>query len=184
MKRRTGLAAGAALALAPLIYGGSLAAAPPPNGGTIAIETKTDDGDDDPATHSFVDAASEALTAKGFTVFDDPAHAAYVAELTLSRAAVGTGMAKVPGDASVSAIGTGLVVPLSTGASSLATLERTRLEIRIRKRGEDGVVWDGTAVTVRTAGTRKGTEETVASALSQALLRSYPAEPTDVVGVP
>jgi hypothetical protein len=45
-------------------------------------------------------------------------------------------------------------------------------------------VWDGTAVTVRAAGTRTGADAPVAAALSEAVLRSYPAQPEDVVGVP
>ncbi len=132
----------------------------------------------------FVDAASAALTAKGFTIFDDPAHAAYLAELTLSRAGVGTGLGKDPHGASVGVVGTGVVVPLSAGASSVVTLQRTRLEIRIRKRADGSVVWDGAAVTVRGVDTRKGTDQMVASDLSAALLHSYPAEPKEVVGVP
>jgi hypothetical protein len=114
-----------------------------------------------------------------------------VAELTLSRVDVGTGTAKVPtgksavmpGGASGS-VGAGVIFPLSTGQSTLVPLQRTRLEMRIRKRGEDNVVWHGAAVTIRAAGTRKGADELVASDLSQAVLRSYPAEPEDVVGVP
>jgi hypothetical protein len=107
-----------------------------------------------------------------------------VAELTLSRAGVGTGMGKDPGGASVGIAGTGVVVPFSTGQSNVVTLVRTRLELRIRKRGEGGAVWDGAAVTVRASGTRKGTDETVASDLSKALLQSYPTEPGDVIGIP
>jgi hypothetical protein len=168
--------------LALLNCGAALSAAPPPNGGTIAIEPVIGDGEYDPSLHLFVDAASKALTAKGFTVFDDPAHAAYWGELTLSQAGVGTGLAKDPNGASVS-VGAGLVVPMSTGASSVVTLQRTRLELRIRKRDGD-VVWKGAAVTVRAADTRKGADETVASDLSQALLQGYPTEPDGVVGVP
>ncbi len=184
MRRCTGLVAGAALALASLWCGGSLAAAPPPNGGTIAIQTGTADGEGDPLMALFVDAASAALTAKGFTIFDDPTHAAYLAELTLNRVGVGTGLGKDPQGASVGVVGTGVVVPLSAGASSVVTLQRTRLEIRIRKRADGSVVWDGAAVTVRGGDTRKGADRTVASDLSEALLRSSPAEPKDVVGVP
>ncbi len=184
MKRCTGLVLGGALALSPLICGASLAASPPPRGGTIAIEPRTGDGEYDPAMPSFVDAASAALTARGFTILDDPTHTAYVVELTLSRAGVGTGLGKDPGGASVGVAGTGVVVPFSTGQSNVVTLQRTRLEFRIRKRGEDGAVWDGAAVTVRATGTRKGTDETVASDLSKALLQSYPDEPGDVIGIP
>ena len=175
---------GVAAALAPLACAASPAASPPPHGGTIAIEPRTADGEYDPAMPAFVAAASEALTAEGFTILDDPAHAAYRAELTLGRAAVGTGLGKDPGGASVGVAGTGVVVPFSTGQSNVVTLRRTRLELRIGKRGEPGALWDGAAVTVRATGTRKGADASVASDLSKALLRSYPAEPGEVIGIP
>jgi hypothetical protein len=173
------------------VWGGSLSAAAPPNGGTISIEPKTGDGNYDASTPAFVNAASETLAAKGFTILEDAGHAAYVLELVLTRAEVGTGSAKVqagragvtPGGA-FGSVGAGVVLPLSTGKSRLVPLQRTRLEMRIRKRGEEGAVWNGTAVTVRPAGTRKGADDVVASDLSQALLRVYPAEPEGIVGVP
>jgi hypothetical protein len=178
------------LALVP-VWGGSLAAAAPPGGGTISIEPKTGDGDYDRSMPAFVSAASDALAAKGFTILEDAGHSAYVGELILSRVAVGTGTAKVPAGRATAggggpgpSVGAGVVIPFSTGASALVPLVRTRLELRIRKRGADGVVWDGAAVTVRAAGTKKGADEPVAVDLSEALLRGYPTEPEGVIGVP
>jgi hypothetical protein len=179
----------ALLALVP-IWGGALAAAAPPAGGTISIEPKTADGDYDSAMPAFVNAASDALAAKGFTILEDPGHSAYVGELILSRVAIGTASARTPpGRASAGgggpgpSVGAGVVVPLGSGVAQVPVL-RTRLELRIRKRGADGVVWDGAAVTVRAAGTKTGADAPVAAALSEAVLRSYPAQPEDVVGVP
>jgi hypothetical protein len=184
MKRRTGFALWATMVLASSGCGGALWAAAPPTGGTVVIQPKTADGADDPSLPSFADAASAALTAKGFTIFDDPAHAAYLAELVLSRATVGTGLGKNPNGHSADIIGTGVAVALPTGNSSVTTLERTQLEIRIRHRVDGSIVWDGTAVTVREAGTRKGTIQAIAGDLSKALLESYPVEPGGVIGVP
>lgn len=183
MKRWSGLIVGAGLALASLMASPSLAASPPPTGGTIAIEAKTADGSYDPALHLFVDALSQNLTARGFTILEDPAHTAYVADVTLSRAAVGTGLGKDPQAEPIS-VGAGVNVPLSTGRSSIVTLRRTRLELRIEKRGEEGTVWNGAAVTVRPTGTPKGATTMVAADLVAALTHDYPTEPKDVVGVP
>ena len=140
----------------------------------------------------FVVAANEALGAKGFTILPVPGHSAYVAELTLTRTDIGTSTVKALTGSSSSvtpgvvpgAVGAGATVPLATGKSRLVALQRIRLEIRIRKRGEDGTVWNGAALTVRAAGTRKGADEMVAADLSEALLRSYPAEMGGVVSVP
>jgi hypothetical protein len=173
----------AALAGVPVV-GGASNASPPPNGGTVSIDSKTVDGSYDAAMPSFVDAAAAALTAKGFTVFEDSGHAASVVELLLSQGNVGTGLARVAGQSAPSVAGTGVALSLGTGNSELVHLQRTRLEIRIHRRGETGVAWDGVAVTVREAGSAKGSDATVAADLSRALLQSYPAEPKDIVGVP
>ena len=190
MNKRAILIMAGAMALMP-VWGGAASAADPPAGGTISIEPKTADGVYDPSVRSFVGAASEVLASKGFTILEDSGHAAYVAELILSRVEVGTGTAKAsaghseafPGGAGNS-VGAGVVIPLPTGKSRIVPLQRVRLELRMRKRGENGIVWDGAAVTVRAAGTKKGADEVVASDLSEALLRSYPAQPEEVVGVP
>lgn len=180
----------AALALAPMWLNPAVAAIPPA-GGSISIEPKTADGDYSPSTQAFVNAAGEAFAARGFTILEDPGHAAYVAELILTRVEVGTGLAKPPtGGATVvpggafGSTGAGVVVPLSSGRSELVPLRRTQVELRIRKRGEAEAIWHGAAMTVRSAGTRKGADDVVASDLSEAILRGYPAEPEDVVGVP
>jgi hypothetical protein len=182
--------AAAALALA-LAWGAPLPAAPPAAPGTISIEATGADAELRASVPAFVNAMDEALTAKGFTILQEPGHAAYVAELSLSRAEVGTGTAKVPVSGSVitpgdssSRVGAGITVPLPTGKSRLVPLQRTRLELRIRKRGEESTMWQGAAITVRGAGTKKGQDEAVASDLTQAILRAYPAEPEDVIGVP
>ena len=179
----------AALAFA-AIPGGLLAAAAPPAGGTISLAPKTSDGEYDPSMTSFVEAATEALGAQGFTILDAD-HAAYSADLILSRDDVGTGTAKIargrasaaPGGA-FGSVGAGVVIPLPTGKSSLVALQRTRLQLQIRKRGEPDIIWDGAAVTVRAAGTVKGADGKVAADLSNALLRSYPGQPVTDIGVP
>ena len=171
----------AALALA----GGALpAATPPPNGGTVAIRPKTAEGDYDPSLQAYADSAAAALAARGFTILPDTGHAAYVVEVVLSRGDVGTGRARVAGQRAASPFGVGVVLPLSTGKSELVPLRRTRLELRMRKRGEPAIVWDGVAVTVRAADTAKGADEAVAADLSQAILAPYPAPPQGMIGVP
>lgn len=190
MNKRAILVMMAVTTLAP-IWGGMSAIAEPPAGGTISIQPKTADGEYESSMPTFVNAATEALAAKGFTILEDPGHAAYVGELTLSRAEVGTGTAKtsaghtdaMPGGAGGS-VGAGVIIPLPTGKSRLVPLQRVQLELRIRKRGEESIIWHGAAVTVRAAGTKKGADEVVAADLSNTLLRSYPVQPEDVVGVP
>ena len=179
------LSAAAAIALTFVPVGNAvLTAAPPPAGGTISVAMQGSDGMSDAAAHVFVDAIGAALTARGFTVFDDAGHAASAVEIVLSRSVVGTGFEKVPGQRSVSVAGAGVGVPFGTGASEATRLLRTRLELRIRRRGDAAIVWDGTAVTVRETGTAKGSDAAVAADLCRALLLSYPVQPKDVVGVP
>lgn len=159
-----------------------------PNGGSISIEQAADGGDP-AAMRPFVEALSEALAARGFTILEDLGHSAYVAELGLTRVEVGTGSARVPKGqramtpGAAGSAGVGVVIPLSSAKSELVPLQRIRLDLSIRKRGA-AVLWHGAAVTVRTAGRGKGTDERVATDLAQAVLRSYPAESEAVVGVP
>ncbi len=173
---------GGVLALASLIGGGSPSIAAPPTGGTIAIQPRTGDGDYDRAMPAFLDAAAAALTARGFTVLDDPAHAASVVELTLTEVDVGTSLVRDPHAASVM-VGPGVIVPFSTGRSSVTALRRTTLEFRIRRRSETAA-WDGAAVTVRETGTKAGASARVATDLAEAILRGYPGEEKSVIGVP
>ena len=182
--------AAAGMAFASLC-GAALSAAAPPAGGTISIETPDSDAALARSMPAFVNALGEAFDTKGFTVLEQPGHAAYVVELSLSRTDVGTGTAKVPKEGSSvipggapNAVGVGVFIPLATGKSTLVPLQRTRLEIKLRKRDDQSILWQGSAITVRAAGTRKGQDMTVAADLSQALLRAYPAQPEGIIGVP
>jgi len=185
---RNGWITAFALALAPA-WTASVQAAPP-TAGTVSIEANAASPELGDSIPAFVNAIGDALNVKGFTVLEEPGHAAFVAELKVSRVEVGTGSARVatshsevlPG-ASAGA-GLGIIVPLPTGKSTLVPLQRTQVEIRIRRRGEDSVAWQGTAITIRAAGTSRGQDNKVASDLAQALLANYPAEPEGVIGLP
>jgi len=173
------------------LWGGTLSAAAPPTSGTISIEASDNDAALDRSIPAFVNALGEAFDTKGFTVLEQPGHAAYVVELRLNRADVGIGTAKVPTESSsvspggaANAVGVSARIPFGTGKSTLVPLQRTQLEIRVRKRDDQNVLWQGAAITVRAGGTRKGQDATVASDLSTALLRAYPTQPEGVIGVP
>jgi hypothetical protein len=190
MTRKTGLIATAVLALS-IIVGGSAGVAAAPAPGTISIEAKGTIDDLGAALPSFVDAVGQALAARGFTLIEEAGHAALVAELSLSRVVVGSAPVRVPVDRSSVApggafgsVGAGVSLNLPTGKSRIAPLQRTRLEIRIHRRGEQSVLWQGAAITVRPAGTRTGRDEAVAADLTEALLRAYPAQPADIISVP
>lgn len=181
----------AAMAATLLLCGGALHAAAPPTMGTVSVEAK---GGEDQLGASvmttFGNAVGQAFEAHGFVDLGDPGHAALVVEYSVSREDVGTGRAKaLAGPASVQGgtpggVGAGIRIPFGTGNSTVVPLQRTRLEVRLHKRGDDTALWQGAAVTVRGAGTKKGTDEAVATDLSEALLRFYPNPPPEVIGVP
>lgn len=173
--------AGAAALPAP-----SLAASLPMEG-TMAVETKSIDGEQPAAPDMFRDAAASALADKGFTLLDGSDHAAFTMELAISVTDVGTGDAKVATTGAkvlnggvAGAVGSSVRIAVPSGKSRLVPLERTQLEMTLRKRGGTDVVWRGTAVTVRSAATRGN----IAPDLCNALLRQYPAQPEAVIGVP
>jgi len=178
-----------AIALVSIWCGPSQAAAPPTSG-TLSIEAQAAEPDLAASMPAFVEAIGDALTSRGFTLLEEPGHAAFVVEIGVTRDQVGTASTKVPAShaqvlpGGSPAVGVGVVVPFPTGRSTLVPLQRTRLDIRLRKRGEDGVSWQGAAVTVRAARTAKGGDKAVAADLAQAILRAYPTQPEDVIGVP
>jgi len=172
-----------------LAAGAPATAAAPPAGGTVSIEP-VGGGADDPALRPFRDAAGEALAARGFTVLDDPGHAAWVGGLTVTREDVGTSLGRVAGEhrpapfaGAGPAVGAGVSIPLGTGASQQVPLRRTRLDLSLRRRDGE-VVWHGSAVTVRSAGTAKGADAAVATDLARAAVQAYPTQTDEVVGVP
>lgn len=172
----------AATALA-LVAAPTLAAGPPPNGGTVFVTAANARDGDDTSTQMSLNAASSALGTKGFTFLDDPDHAAYVADVVVIRTTVGTGQERVPAGAAA-VMGTGVSVPFSTGQSRFVPLQRTEVDISIRRRGEASALWHGAAVTVRSVGARNGGADTVASALTAAALNIYPRQASEAVGVP
>jgi hypothetical protein len=173
---------------------GLAATAAPPGGGTVSIERARAEGQPAPATAAVDDAVDgavgEALGERGFTLLSDPGHSAYVVDLTLSRADAGTGSARVerergtvtPGG--VAGVGGGVTLPLGGARSRSVPLERVTLELWLRKRGVDAVLWHGVAVTVRAGGTRPGRDDVIAADLTRAMLRFYPNPPPGVVAVP
>jgi len=190
MRKRAGSIAAAALALA-VASGGAAWGADPLTPGTISIEAKAAEAEAGASMPSFVNAVDEALAARGFTTLEEPGHAGLVAELSLSRVAVGTAAARVPVSGmdagpggSFGSVGAGMRVTLPTAKTRIVPLLQTWLEIRIRQRGEEKIMWQGAAMTVRAAGTRKGQDEVVASDLAEAIFRAYPAQPEDIISVP
>ena len=153
-------------------------AATPPTEGTMAVEAKEE---------LFRDAAANALADKGFTLLDGAGHAAFTMELAVTVTEVGTVDAKVAATGAkvqngglMNGVGSAVKIAVPTGKSRNVALERTQLDMILRKRGETDILWRGSAVTVRNS----ATPGAIAADLSNALLRQYPAQPESVIGVP
>ncbi|WP_420146088.1 hypothetical protein [Sphingobium sp.] len=162
-------------------------AAVPPEDGTITVEARAADESQPLSPDIFRDAATSALAARGFILLDGADHAAYRMELVVRASEVGTTSLRVDQSSPAlisggvaKAVGSILKVPIPTNKSRTVALERTQLDMVLRKRGADDVVWRGTAVTVRPA----RTQGDVATALCAALVRAYPAQSDSVIGVP
>lgn len=155
-----------------------------PTGGTISISMQDDAEVASPG--AFLEAATLALSDKGFTPLDD-GHAALVMELAVRSVEVGTGSGKVEksnpdlmaGGVS-GAVGSSFSLPVPSGKTRHVALERTELEMRLHRRGDQSIIWSGSAVTVRPA----DKQGAAAAALCNALLRAYPEQPEAVIGVP
>lgn len=186
----TSLAAFAVVLMTSFGAPGFAATGAPPGGGTVSIERSHAETAPTPATVAVDDAVGGALGERGFTLLGDPGHSAYVVDLTLSRADAGTGSARVekergtvtPGG--VAGVGGGVTLPLGGSKTRTVSLEKVTLELWLRKRGSDAVLWHGVAVTVRAGGTQQGQDTTVAADLGRAMLRFYPNPPPGVVTIP
>jgi len=168
--------------------GNASPAATPPMSGTISVEIGAVEPNLTAASPSFVDAASHALAARGFTVIEGAGHARFVAVLTVTRMDVGTTTTKVPVERSSLATGGGVGVgasfslSLPTGKTRSVPLQQTRLEVRIHERDAAADLWRGTAIAVRAADA--GQEAKVASDLTETVLRIYPEQSESVASVP
>jgi hypothetical protein len=174
------------LAIALILPTMTLAATPPVEG-TMSVEATTMDGGPAPSPDIYRDAAARALADKGFTLLEGAGHAAFTMQLAVSTSEAGTGEAQVATSGSKvakggvsGAVGSAFNIPMPSGKSRLVALERTQLDMTLRKRGSEEIVWHGTALTVRSA----ATPGTTADDLCNALLRQYPAQPEAVIGVP
>jgi hypothetical protein len=175
-------AAGSAI-LALAAVADEAAPAAPRSGGTIAVRTIEEGGDDDPLKQISLDAVTAALGMKGFTILDDPDHAANIAEVVIKRTEVGSSLAR--GRVAPPIVtGMAVTIPTSRGKSVVVPMQRTELEIRVRRRGEQQPFWEGAAVTVRSADARNASAEQLATMLSQAAIGPYPSVVTSAISVP
>lgn len=173
------LASGAALMAAAT----HASAATPPSGGTIAITSPDEADPDDAFDRQAREAATARLGDRGFTILNDRDHAAYVAEVITSRSDVGTSVTRARRDAPA-VLGSGVNIPLASGKSSFVAMQRTTVEIRIRKRGSPAVLWHGSAVTVRPGPQSAAKSQSLAAELSQAALTSYPVMTGTAISIP
>lgn len=166
-------------------------AAEPLEPGTISVETSSAHPAPDYSVAAFVDAVGEVLSNKGFTMLEGHGHARLVAELLLTQVEIGTTNAKIPpaGKSSIAGgglagVGGSMVVPLPSGKLKVVGVLQTRLEVRIKRLGEDDILWKGAALTVRPAGSGNGQEKVVAADLAKAMFKTYPAQSERDITVP
>lgn len=155
--------------------------------GTISVEARPVDPGLSASVPTFVEEVGRELADKGFTMIEGTGHARLVAELSLTRTQTGTTTAKVAAGGpeflsggSPSRVGAGINVTLPTAKVRTVPLQQTRLEIHIKKQGDDNVIWHGAAVTVRAAGQDKA----ISSDLAEAIFRRYPEQSEGVMSIP
>lgn len=187
MRKTLGCAAVAVLALTGAVAHG----AAPLDPGTISVETGAVEPAVKSAIPAFVEAVGAALAARDFTLLDDAGHSRFVADLRLTRVEAGTGKAKVPTDGpsasaggSPRSVGGGVSFSLPTQKTKAAAIMQTRLEIHIRKQGEQPDLWHGAAMTVRSASAANGTDKALAKDLVEAIFHDYPIQSEGVASVP
>lgn len=154
-----------------------------PRGGTIAISAQPQTDPGDRLTASVAQMVSTTLGTKGFTLLGDPDHAAYLAEVSVERTDIGTSVATAATGRAL-ATGGGVSIPLSRGSTVLAPLQRITVQVSIRRRGDQTVLWHGAAMTVRPGRIQGGGADDLSSSLSQAALSSYPVQAPGTISIP
>ena len=179
-------------AMAVLLLAGSAApGAAPAAPGTISVETAAVEANLEPSLPLFVEAVGKALAAHEFTLIEGAGHAHFVANLTVTRVDVGTTTGKVPvaGPTAMAGgrptrAGGGVNFSLPTGKIRTVPLQQTKLELSIRQRGDDAVLWRGSALTVRATDSANGQDGAVAKDLAEAIFRGYPEQSEGVASIP
>lgn len=168
-----------------------LAAATPLEPGTISLETSSVHPAPGYSVDAFVDAVGEGLANRGYTMLEGHGHARLVAELLLTQVEIGTANTKVSqtgkptvAGRGVAGVGGNMTVSLPSGKLKVVPILQTRLEIRIKRLGEEDIVWSGTALTVRPSNSGNGREKIVAADLVKAIFGAYPSQPESVITVP
>lgn len=179
------------IVIAMALLGTGTRAAAPAEPGSISVEPTAVEPSLKSSARAFVEAVGKALAAREFTLLEEAGHARFVAELKLTRVDVGTTAAKVPvagpsaqagGDPSQ--VGGSVSFSLPTAKTRTVPLHQTLLEVFIRKRGQQEVLWHGSAMTVRASDTGNGSDGSVATDLAEAIFRTYPAPSEGVISVP
>jgi hypothetical protein len=165
------------------------AAEPPPtlSPGTIAVRPPPPPRKGQSADDPFGDAVLSALSDKGFTPIPDVEHARYVATVTLRRVAQGSVLSKEGSSAPLpmmSAGGGGVSVALGSGKARVGELVQSEMDVRLSRRGDAGVIWQGRVTTNQVSGTRADEPRALADRLATALFRNFPQPSGLVISVP
>ncbi|MDO6414618.1 hypothetical protein Q4F19_09520 [Sphingomonas sp. BIUV-7] len=162
-----------------------------PVSGTISMRAMQSGNSARSLEAPFVNAVGQAFSDRGFTTLDGQGHARFTADIKVSRDQLGTTSAAASKSRSglrsgegTNVVGAGLSFSLPSSKSRIVPLLRTRLEVQIRRQGDQAVLWKGAAVTVRPGSTPTGDDGAVAADLSDALLRGYPAQSDEVISIP
>lgn len=173
-----------AIAAQALTNGPTAPATWPP--GTIGVHLIDEPADRRLADQPFVDAVSHALAAANFVPLD-AGHGRYVAEVTVTRRATGA----VASDAKEPppSVGEGnwtvhMGVHLPSGKTALRGLIVTQLNVRIRLRGTDRIVWQASALTAQVEGPPAGVPAVIAGKLADALIARFPDPVSGPIAVP
>jgi predicted small secreted protein len=131
--------------------------------GQIAVEAFDAADANAPEFQSYASAVAQQLSRLGWTVVDGGGRSEQVALIDVqqgSRAAL-TGRIGVPGGTA------------TAGASATGT-NATLLEVRIRRRSDGTVIWEGRAVGEAPSNSAAGQQGTAVPALAAALFRDFP----------
>lgn len=157
--------------------------------GSIYIEPKDTSKVNDLEFRSYVATVAQELATIGFTPVPTLATAEYIGTLSYGQSlqavthrapvSVGFGMGGGSyGSNGGGAIGTGVNVPIGGGTGVMSV---NQLALQIKRKSEQTVIWEGTAVGQTSGGSADATLGSALPALAKALLRDFPGAPGSTV---
>lgn len=159
--------------------------------GEIAVEPFITEDPASPEFRTYADAVGRQLARLGWTVVDAPGRSEQVALVGIEQGSYRTPPSRSPVSVGVgggtggygSGVGVGVGVGFNLGGGKSHKLTGTTLQVRIKRRSDGTVFWEGHSDAEARADRPEGQPNAIADRLAEALFRDFPGESGQTIRV-